>query len=299
MDIDRLIVELNDLKYGESTKLDVIIEEAEMLARNIFGENSDYIKIIRNVNFYPLVYPIEEYYYYISWNNGVKRLMHVFLTMKEEQQLFLCDLENKTIEMLMPINKVKVKKKLQVFVSSTYCDLKEERQTAVEAILKSGNIPAGMELFKAGNVSQLKAIKEWIDESDIYLLILGGRYGSIEAKSKLSYTHLEYNYAVKKKKPYFAIVIEEAALKEKIKKYGTDVLELENREKYQRFRKQVLKNISSFYSDKKDIEIAILNTISDLEKKYEFSGWIPGEFLQQYNKMKIENEELKKQRMYY
>lgn len=47
-------------------------------------------------------------------------------------------------------------KKLQVFVSSTYTDLKDERQTAVEAILDAGHIPAGMELFKAGNDSQLK-----------------------------------------------------------------------------------------------------------------------------------------------
>lgn len=49
-------------------------------------------------------------------------------------------------------------KKLQVFVSSTYTDLKEERQAAVEAILATGNIPAGMELFTAGNLSQMAVI---------------------------------------------------------------------------------------------------------------------------------------------
>ena len=42
-------------------------------------------------------------------------------------------------------------KKIQVFISSTYTDLIEERQAAVEAILDAGHIPAGMELFKAGN----------------------------------------------------------------------------------------------------------------------------------------------------
>ena len=41
-------------------------------------------------------------------------------------------------------------KKLQVFVSSTYTDLIEERQAAVQAILDAGHIPAGMELFKLG-----------------------------------------------------------------------------------------------------------------------------------------------------
>lgn len=51
------------------------------------------------------------------------------------------------------------KKKLQIFISSTYTDLIEERQAAVEAILGSKHITAGMELFRAGNSSQLKAIK--------------------------------------------------------------------------------------------------------------------------------------------
>jgi hypothetical protein len=75
------------------------------------------------------------------------------------------------------------KRKLQVFVSSTFIDLKEERQSAVEAILNAGHIPAGMELFKAGDESQWNIIKDWIEESDVYMLILGGRYGSIESKS--------------------------------------------------------------------------------------------------------------------
>ena len=44
-----------------------------------------------------------------------------------------------------------LRKRLQVFVSSTYTDLKEERQAAVEAILTAGQIPAGMELFTAGD----------------------------------------------------------------------------------------------------------------------------------------------------
>ena len=94
-------------------------------------------------------------------------------------------------------------KKLQVFVSSTYTDLIEERQAAVEAILDAGHIPAGMELFKAGNKSQLETIYKWIDDSDVYILILGGRYGSIEEISGKSYIQLEYEYAVKKKYAIF------------------------------------------------------------------------------------------------
>ncbi|WP_051624184.1 DUF4062 domain-containing protein [Clostridium akagii] len=307
--IDGLIKDLNNLKYGDEVKLDSLIERAEMIVRRIFGESCDYITYLKNVNFYPLVYPIDEYYYYASWNNGIKRLMNLFLTMKEEEEIFFSEISNKDIEkknneiqgrrptMFKNENFV-IRKKLQVFISSTYSDLCEERQAAVEAILKSGNIPSGMELFKSGNISQLKTIKEWIDESDVYLLILGGRYGSIETKSKLSYTHLEYNYAVKKKIPYFSLVITEDALNKKVKKIGTNVIEMENRDKYYNFRKQVLKNISSFYGDGKDIQIAILDTLHDFEKRYQFEGWVQGKFLADYNRIKKENLEFKKQIMH-
>lgn len=67
-----------------------------------------------------------------------------------------------------------MKKKLQVFISSTYTDMRAERQAAVEAILRAGHIPAGMELFAAGDESQLETICRWIDDSDVFMLILGG-----------------------------------------------------------------------------------------------------------------------------
>ena len=64
-----------------------------------------------------------------------------------------------------------------------------------------------------GNCSEI--LKRWIDESDIYMLILGGRYGFIETKSGKSYTHLEYEYALSIKKPLFVIVIKDQALNQK------------------------------------------------------------------------------------
>ena len=102
-------------------------------------------------------------------------------------------------------------KKLQVFISSTYTDLIEERQKAVEAVLDAGHIPAGMELFKAGK-TQMETIKKWIDESDVYCLILGGRYGSVEEESQRSYTQLEYEYAAANHKPLFTIVLDDGII---------------------------------------------------------------------------------------
>jgi hypothetical protein len=55
----------------------------------------------------------------------------------------------------------------------------------------------------------MDTIKRWIDDSDIYMLILVGRYGSIEKTTSFSYTELEYDYAVENKKLFFAVVIDE------------------------------------------------------------------------------------------
>jgi Domain of unknown function (DUF4062) len=169
------------------------------------------------------------------------------------------------------------KKKLQVFVSSTYEDLKEERQAAVEAILTAGHIPAGMELFAAGDESQMNAIRRWIDESDVFLLILGGRYGSLEPKSQKSYIHLEYEYAIEKGKPVFAIVIEENHLEEKVKKDGTKAIERENPQKLKEFQSQVLTRLVRFWSEPSDIKLAILETMSEFNRRDDLMGWIPGD----------------------
>lgn len=166
------------------------------------------------------------------------------------------------------------RKKLQVFVSSTFSDLIRERQAAVEAILAAGHIPAGMELFAAGDESQMQVIKQWIDESDIYLLILGGRYGSVEPVSGKSYTQLEYEYALDVGKPLFACVIKDDAVEARVKAEGRSVIELDNPQKLKAFRAEVLSRMSKFWEDSKDIKITVTETLSHLARRAELRGWV-------------------------
>ena len=91
-------------------------------------------------------------------------------------------------------------KKYQIFISSTYEDLKEERQAVLKAILNMKHFPIGMEMFNAGNDQQWKIITDTIDKTDYYVLILGKRYGSILKDGDdrgISYTEREYRYAQK------------------------------------------------------------------------------------------------------
>ena len=168
-----------------------------------------------------------------------------------------------------------MKKKLQVFVSSTFTDLIDERQAAVEAILSAGHIPAGMELFKAGDESQKETIKKWIDESDVYVLILGGRYGTIEPTTGKSYTHWEYDYAGETGIPRFAMVINDEALEGKSKKLGgKDTYEIKNSHKYDEFKSYVLDKTSEFFDDLKDIKLIIHRKLAELAARDSLKGWI-------------------------
>lgn len=170
-------------------------------------------------------------------------------------------------------------KKLQVFVSSTYTDLIEERQAAVQAILDAGHIPAGMELFKAGK-SQMKTIQKWIDESDVYMLILGGRYGSIEEESGLSYTELEYKYAISKNMPVFAIVLDENFLFTKAAAQDKDaIFEKDNSNKYDTFKKFVKTKVVKFINNIDQIPSVIHAQLNDImaDNEYNLCGWIKGD----------------------
>ncbi len=97
-------------------------------------------------------------------------------------------------------------KKFQVFVSSTYDDLKAERAAVYEAILGLDHIPVGMEYFGARSQRSVELIKSIIDECDFQLTIIGTRYGSLIPGRKVSYTEMEYDYAEKADVPQIGFI---------------------------------------------------------------------------------------------
>ncbi len=101
-------------------------------------------------------------------------------------------------------------KKYQVFISSTYEDLKEERDQAIKAVLEMGHIPVGMEMFSAGDEEQWQIIARQIEATDYYVVIVGHRYGS-ETDEGISYTEKEYDYAKECGVPTLGFVIDNKA----------------------------------------------------------------------------------------
>lgn len=98
-----------------------------------------------------------------------------------------------------------MEKKYQVFVSSTYIDLIEERKEVIQTLLELDCIPIGMELFPAADENQWEFIKSVIDDCDYYVLILAGRYGSC-ADNGIGYTEMEYQYALETNKPIISFI---------------------------------------------------------------------------------------------
>lgn len=100
---------------------------------------------------------------------------------------------------------MKPMRKYQVFISSTFSDLKEERRQVQEMILKMNHFPVGMELFSAASEDQWSVIEQTIDSTDYYILIIAYRYGSI-SDSGISYTQKEFEYARSKGIPILVFI---------------------------------------------------------------------------------------------
>lgn len=182
-------------------------------------------------------------------------------------------------------------KKYQVFLSSTYNDLKQERKAATETILMADCIPAGMELFVATDEEQFSVIKKVIDLCDYYVLIIGDRYGTINTKSNLSYTEMEYEYAVSIKLPVLVLVKERKAVQE-------DTEETILLEKF--IKRTTNERLVSFWSDINDLQIKLTRIMYKAKIEIERPGWMRGgkydvgDLLEQLNSLRIKKDELEK-----
>lgn len=163
-------------------------------------------------------------------------------------------------------------KKYQVFVSSTYTDLQEERQCAISCLLDVNCIPVGMEQFPASSLSQWDYIKKMIDMSDYYILIVAGKYGSIDPEEKISYTEKEYNYAVSKGIPILTFMFNDI---DKIEGGKLEVSD-EGRNNIKKFRDKLINanRLVKFYSSIDDLKSKIIAAMYQAIINTPAVGWI-------------------------
>lgn len=160
----------------------------------------------------------------------------------------------------------------QIFISSTFEDLIMERQEVMAAVVSTGNVPVGMEYFPAGNTAPFDYIKKQIDCADYYILILAGKYGSINEKTGVGYTEMEFDYAISKGVPVAVL------LHKDITKLPGNKLEIDNPVKKKlldSFRARVSKGrMIAFWEDEKDLRNQVKDAIANMIIESPRIGWI-------------------------
>ncbi len=189
-----------------------------------------------------------------------------------------------------------MEKRYQVFVSSTYEDLQEERREVMQALLELDCIPAGMELFPASSEDQWSLIKRVIDDCDYYLLIIAGRYGSTNDKG-ISYTQMEYEYALSTGKPIIAFLHKnpdkiESGKTEKTAK-GKKLLE--------EFRTKAKRNLVRFWETPVELGSIVSRSMVRLIKNFPAEGWVKAgnivdeKSIKEISRLQNENKSLRDQ----
>ena len=170
------------------------------------------------------------------------------------------------------------KRKFSLFISSTYEDLKEERQSLIGVALENGFIPVGMEQFHGAPADQWTVITKVIDGCDFYLLIVGGRYGSIDESVDKSYTEKEYDYAKRKGLPVLILVKNPSSITEDKKDTDDDKYDrYEKMKRLENFRKRVKNdgNTVAFFDDLSELKYEAGQTLKNaIEYADKNAGWV-------------------------
>lgn len=192
-----------------------------------------------------------------------------------------------------------MEKRYQIFISSTFADLEEERKEVMQAIIGLNCFPAGMEMFPASNKEQFQYIQSVIDESDYYIIIVAGKYGSI-AEDGISYTEKEFDYARGKGIPILAFV------KKDIETLPADKVERDKSsiKKLEKFRNKVLDGrLVKFWNNGDELKYELHSSLSHEMKINPRVGWIRGntavdmELHTTIDRLRQENQHLKESNM--
>ena len=190
-----------------------------------------------------------------------------------------------------------MEKRYQVFVSSTFLDLENEREIAVQTLMKMNCIPSGMELFPAADIEQFEFIKTVINDCDYYLLIIGGKYGSMTDEG-ISYTEKEYDHAIENGIKVIAFFHKTP----EILPVKNSEVSQETIEKLKNFREKVSKGrLVNFWENKDQLAGMIALGIISLIRMYPAIGWVRAdktstfESLEENNSLRKKNSELEVQ----
>jgi hypothetical protein len=131
-----------------------------------------------------------------------------------------------------------------------------------------------MELFPAGDQDQWTLIQQVIDDCDYYLLIIGGRYGSI-GNGGLSYAEMEYRYALRSRKPVIAFLHRNPEKLPDAKREKTTI----GLKRLQAFRTLAQQKLVRFWSKAADLNAVVSRSLVSLIAESPSAGWVRADSL--------------------
>lgn len=146
---------------------------------------------------------------------------------------------------------------LKIMLSSTYTDLAEHRRITIEALRNLQQHVVAMEFFYAKSDTPKETSIQQASEADIYVGIIGWRYGSIDPETGKSITQLEYEVAGSTKKPCLIFLQDP--------EYPTPAKHVDRGEagqKLEEFRRLLQeKHTCGFFRGPKDLAIKVLGSL--------------------------------------
>ena len=182
-------------------------------------------------------------------------------------------------------------KRYQVFISSTYEDLRNERRSVQDVIVSGGDFPVQMEDFPAADEGQFEFIKKLIDECDYYILIIAGRYGSFDDDG-LSYTHKEFRYAVERKVP--VLVMLRANLGD-IPRDKSETSEAGSKKLKEFIEEATKERLRKQWSSADELKLRVREALDNAKRTIPRTGWVRGDtiatvdVLRELNEVRKEN----------
>lgn len=163
-----------------------------------------------------------------------------------------------------------MERRYQIFVSSTYEDLKEARSKVITAILSMGHIPCGMEYFPASDEDAWHCIERLIPQCDYYVLLLAGKYGSVPEGESKSFTQKEYEHAVASDVPVLSLLhANPDNLPKKLCESNP-----EDQKRLDRFRTLAKKRLCRFWKTSDQIPGELLASLSHQIDRIPRTGWV-------------------------
>lgn len=128
-------------------------------------------------------------------------------------------------------------------------------------------------MFPAASEDQWSLIKEVIDQSDYYVVVLGGKYGSVSDEG-ISYTEKEYDYAVSRDMQILGFVPEDTS----VLPQGKIELDPDVRNKLSTFQGKVMERHVKRYKSKEDLGAVVSRALNIAMRRYPQEGWVRGRF---------------------